>query len=92
MKMKINQLNDEVNEKNVKMQQLETENDKLHQQLVSRHQESKSVNKIDQVGVIVTTVARVKIYINCNKFIITTRDDACIRMNNPVYLSIFSST
>ena len=46
MKITINQLDEEVNEKNVKMQQLKTENDQLHHQLVSRHQEPTSVNKI----------------------------------------------
>ena len=46
MKIKVNQLDEEVNEKNVKMQQLKTENDQLHHQLVSRHQEPTSVNKI----------------------------------------------
>ena len=46
MKIKINQLDEEVSEKNVKMQQLKTENDQLHHQLVNRHQEPTSVNKI----------------------------------------------
>ena len=46
MKIKINQLDEEVNEKNVKMQQLKRENDQLHHQLVNRHQESTSVNKV----------------------------------------------
>ena len=46
MKIKINQLDEEVNEKNVKMQQLKTENDQLHHQLVSRHQKPTSVSKI----------------------------------------------
>ena len=53
MKIKINQLVEEVNEKNVKMQQLKTENDQLHHQLAS-------VNKISvgcqtqKVGIIIT--------------------------------------
>ena len=46
MKIKINQLDEEVNEKNVKMQQLKAEVEQLHHQLVSRHQEPTSVNKI----------------------------------------------
>ena len=46
MKIKINQLDEEVNEKNVKIQQFKMENDQLHHQLVSRHQEPSSVNKI----------------------------------------------
>ena len=60
MKIKINQLGEEVNEKNVKMQQLKTENDQLHHQLVDRRQESTSVNKISvgcqtqKVGIIIT--------------------------------------
>ena len=48
MKVKIHQLDEEVNEKNVKIQNLKTENDQLHQQLVSRYQEPTSVNKISQ--------------------------------------------
>ena len=50
MKININQLDEEVNEKNVKMQQLKTEVDQLHHQLVSRHQEPIIVNKIS-VGI-----------------------------------------
>ena len=46
MKITINQLDEEVNEKNVKMQQLKAENDQLYHQLVNRHQEPTSVNKI----------------------------------------------
>ena len=46
MKIKINQLDEEVNEKNVKMQRLKSEVDQLHHQLVRRHQEPTSVNKI----------------------------------------------
>ena len=46
MKITINQLDEEVNEKNVKMQQFKTEVDQLHHQLVSRHQEPTSTNKI----------------------------------------------
>ena len=55
MKIKINQLDEEVIEKNVKMQQL---HDQLHHQLVNRHQESPTANKISvgsqtkQVGII----------------------------------------
>ena len=55
MKIKINQLDEEVIEKNVKMQQL---NDQLLHQLVSRQQESPSANKIlvgsqtNKVGII----------------------------------------
>ena len=45
MKIKINQLDEEVNEKNLKNRQLKVEVDQLHHQLVSRHQESTSVNK-----------------------------------------------
>ena len=62
MKIKINQLDEEVIEKNVKMQQLKTENDQLHHQLVSRHQEPTSVNKISvecqtrEVSIIVTCI------------------------------------
>ena len=44
--IKINQLDEEVNEKNVKMQQLKTENDQLQHQLVNRHQEPTNMNKI----------------------------------------------
>ena len=44
MKIKINQLDEEVNEKNVKMQQLKTEVDQLHHQLVSRCQELTGVS------------------------------------------------
>ena len=61
MKIKINQLDEEVNEKNVKVQQLKTEVSQLHHQLVSRHQEPTSVNKIsvgcqtrEKVSIIVT--------------------------------------
>ena len=43
MKIIINQLDKEVNEKNVKMQQLKAQ---LHHQLVSRHQEPTSIDKI----------------------------------------------
>ena len=39
MKIKINQLDEEVNEKNLKVKQLKTEVDQLHHQLVNRHQE-----------------------------------------------------
>ena len=46
MKIQINQLDEEVNEKNVKIQQLKTEVDQLRHQLVSGHQEPTSVNKI----------------------------------------------
>ena len=46
MKIKINQLDEEVNEKNIKVQQFKTENDQLHHQLVNRNQEPTSVNKI----------------------------------------------
>ena len=46
MKMKINQLDEELNEKNVKNKQLKTEVDQLHHQLVNRHQEPTSLNKI----------------------------------------------
>ena len=61
MRIKINQLDEEVNEKNVKMQQFKTEVDQLHHQLVSRHQEPTSANKIsvgcqtnsEKVGIIV---------------------------------------
>ena len=59
MKIKINQLDEEVNEKNVKMQQFKTEVDQLHHQLVSRQQEPTSANKISigsqtiKVGIIV---------------------------------------
>ena len=61
MKISINQLDEEVNEKNVKMQQLKTENDQLHHQLVSRHQEPTSVNKIS-VGKVSTIVTGIKVY------------------------------
>ena len=44
MKIKINQLDEEVNEKNVKMQQLKTEVDQLHHQLVNRHQEPTKIS------------------------------------------------
>ena len=60
MKIKINQLDEEINEKNVKMQQLKTEVDQLHHQLVNKHQESTRVNKISvgcqtiKVSIIVT--------------------------------------
>ena len=60
MKITINQLDEEVNERNVQMQQLKTENDQLHHQLVNRHQEPTSVNKISvecqtiEVSIIVT--------------------------------------
>ena len=46
MKIKINQLDEEVNEKSLKNKQLKTEVDQLHHQLVNRHQEPTSVNKI----------------------------------------------
>ena len=46
MKIKINQLDEEVNAKNLKNKQLKTEVDQLHHQLVNRHQEPTSVNKI----------------------------------------------
>ena len=46
MKIKINQLSDEVNEKDAKIQQLEIKNDQLHDQLVSTCQEPPSANKI----------------------------------------------
>ena len=61
MKIKINQLDDEVNEKNVKMQQLKTKNNQLHHQLVI-HQKPTSVNKISvgcqtrKVSIIVTGI------------------------------------
>ena len=61
MKIKINQLNEEVNEKNVKMQQFKTEVDQLHHQLVNRQQEPTSTNKLSvgsrtiKVGIIVCT-------------------------------------
>ena len=45
MKIKINQLFEEANNNKVKMKQLKTEVDQLHQ-LVNRHQEPTSVNKI----------------------------------------------
>ena len=44
MKIKINQLDEEVNEKNVKNKQLKTENEQLHYQLVSRPQDPRSVS------------------------------------------------
>ena len=50
MKIKINQLDEEVNEKNVKMQQFKIENDQLHHQLVNRHQEPTSTNEISVVS------------------------------------------
>ena len=46
MKIKINQLNEEVNKKNVKNEQLKAEFDQLRHQLVNRQQEPTSVNKI----------------------------------------------
>ena len=61
MKIKINQLDEEVNEKNVKMQQFKTEVDQLHHQLVNRQQEPPSANKLSvgsqtiKVGIIVCT-------------------------------------
>jgi len=47
MKVTINQLDEEVNEKNadVTMQQLKKENSQLHQ-LVNKYRESKNVNRI----------------------------------------------
>ena len=60
MKTKTNQLHEEVNEKNeknVKMQQVKIENDQLHHQLVSRHQETNKISVYSQtikVGIIVT--------------------------------------
>ena len=64
MRIKNNQLDEEVTEKNVKMQQLKMENNQLHHQLVSRQQEPTSANKISigcqtyKVGIIVCTYIR----------------------------------
>ena len=61
MKMKIKQLDEEVNEENVKMQQFKTEDNQLHHQFISRQQEPTSANKISvgcqiiKVGIIVCT-------------------------------------
>ena len=66
MKIKINQLDEEVNEKNVKIQQLKTEVDQLHHQLVNRHQESTSVNKISvecqTIEMSISYVTSIKVY------------------------------
>ncbi len=65
MKIKIHQLNEEVIEKNVKMQ--------LHHQLVNRHQESPSANKIS-VGsqtIKVSITGYVRTYVLFVKFIST---------------------
>ena len=68
MKITINQLDEEVNEKNVKMQQFKTEVNQLHHELVSRQQEPTSVNKIsvgsqtEKVGIIV------RMYVTDRKF------------------------
>ena len=43
MKITISQLDEEVNEKDVKMQQLKSENDQLYHQLVSRSVDKRSV-------------------------------------------------
>ena len=75
MKIKINQLDEEVNEKNVKMQQFKTEVDQLHHQLVGRHQEPTSTNKISvgsqtkKVGINIMWISYEKKVLPSYKFI-----------------------
>ena len=58
MKITISQLDEEVNEKDVKMQQLKSENDQLYHQLVSR--------SVDKISVGCQTIGSVdKISVGC---------------------------
>ena len=60
MKININQLNDEIKEKDIKINQLQTQVDQLHHQLVRRLQEPPNANKRSfgsqtiKVGIFVT--------------------------------------